>query len=355
MARGYLILAVAVALLCASLGLPRAFAQQADTTTPATKPADNTETADTKLTEAEELRAEVIEVKGLVERSAIGPGQADTAEVAWTPVKQGEKLSGGTQIRTGLRAHLVLRFGDTSVVMIKRATLASIDQFYREADTEAVRLGLGYGAVRGGTTEGTVRSDFVVDSTVATLAKRGTEGWEFQVEPYTGRFHVSLAESGLLEALEKLTGQRRLVRPSEYANHANIGAMWVKQDIFDRTVHFFAAESISGSDLAFSMRNPDGIGVTGPGLGTEARVLSGRPAAQAPPDRLDGRRGQQNLFDTLLLQPSFVVRPEGDFGVGPTFDVLLPKSQRKAFSRAGRGSDWVRRKVNRRLTIHRGR
>lgn len=350
MARSNLILMFCVAVLGVSCGLQGAWAQQTDTTTSAAQPADKTDNGDAKPTAAKELGAEVIEVKGLVERSA-GGGAEDSA-VKWTPVKQGEKLGGGTQIRTGLRAHLVLRFGDASVVMVKRATLASIDQFYREADTETIRLGLGYGAVRGGTTEGTVRSDFVVDSTVATLAKRGTEGWEFWVEPYSGRFRVSLAESGLVQALEKLTGQRRMVRPGEYANHANIGAMWIKQDVFDRTVQFFTAESVSQADLAFSVRNPDGVGVTGPGLGTEARRFGGRVAARRPSAGLGGQRDLRNLFDTLVVQPAHLDRPEGNFGTGPTFKVLLPKSRQSAFRRAGAS---MRRPVNRRPTTHRGR
>ncbi len=318
-----------------------------------TKPASAaTAKPEAEPVEAKELSAEVIEVKGLVERSVTEAGNADATAIKWTPVKQGEMLSGGTQIRTGLRAHLVLRFGDASVVMVKRSTLASIDQFYREANTETIRLGLGYGAVRGGTTAGPVRSDFVVDSTVATLAKRGTEGWEFQVEPYTGRFRVSLAETGLVEALEKLTGQRRLVRPGEYANHANIGAMWVKQDIFNRTVHFFTAESVSGTDLAFNTRNPDGLSVTGPGLGSETGAFSGRSHEARPGPRGDTWREQRPFdFDTLLLRPASVVRPEGTIGLAPTFDVLLPESQRKAFKRAGRRGTSLRDRLRaRRIT-----
>jgi hypothetical protein len=322
--------AIAFAGLCGFVWTDRTAAQPA-APAPASQPAEPASQPATAPAEGEEIWAEVIEVKGVVERSTVETGGADAKAVQWMPVRLGEKLGGGTQIRTGLRSHVILRFGDASVVMIKRSTLASIRQFYREADTETVRLGLGYGAIRGGTSAGPVRSDFVVDSTVATLAKRGTEGWEFWVEAYTGRFRVSLAETGLVEALEKLTGQRRLVRPGEYADHSNIGAMWIKQDIFDRTVHFFTAESVSATDLAFDVNNPEGLSVTGPGLGSQARGVSGRAGETPPPSGPDLSLVRQRLLDTLLLRPSSVVRPEGNFGLAPTFDVLVPRSQQKAF------------------------
>ncbi len=346
---------IAMFLICGLLG--SAEAQKADPPAmPEAKPADQAgEPAKVLPEEAKELSAEVIEVKGLVECSTDDPAETAPAAMRWTAVKKGEKLSGGTQIRTGLRSHLVLRFGDTSVVMVKRSTLAGINQFYRQGDTETVRLGLGYGAVRGGTSEGVVRSDFVVDSTVATLAKRGTEGWEFWVEPYTGRFRVSLAESGLVEALEKLTGQRRLVRPAEYVNHANIGAMWIKQDVFDRTVRFFSAESISPADLEFCMKNPRGFGVMGPGLGSEARAYSGRVQERRSPEQVFPNYDQQRLLDTLLFRPLFVVRPEGNFGMGDTFTLFVPESQQKAFNRTSRRNVWVQRQVNQLIATHRRR
>ena len=314
---------LATATLCTWLCAGRTIAQPA---TPASQPAALANV------QPQQLIAEAIEVKGLVEKSTVETTTSAPAEPVWTPVQQGDKLGGGTQIRTGLRSYLVLRFGDASVVMIKRSTLASISQFYREADTETVRLGLGYGAIRGGTTEGTVRSDFVVDSTVATLAKRGTEGWEFWVEPYTGRFRVSLAESGLVEALEKLTGQRRLVRPGEYADHSNIGAMWIKQDVFNRVVQFYTAESLTPADVAFGVNNPTGLSVTGPGLGSETRSFSGRPTGPVAPTGPDMGLANQRL-NTLLFRPSSLTRPEGNFGLAPTFQVLLPQTQRQAAAR----------------------
>ena len=325
---------IAIVVLCSFVGLRHVSAQPADPPSEPAAPGSQSGAkageSDAKPASAEDVLAEVIEVRGRVEQSAIDAAEADPAASKWTPVVQGEKLGGGVRIRTGLRAHLILRFGDASVVMIKRSTLASINQFYREANTDSIRLGLGYGAIRGGTSAGPVRSDFVVESTVATLAKRGTEGWEFWVEPYTGRFRVSLAEWGLVEALEKLTGRRRLVRPGEYANHANIGAMWIKQDIFDRAVHFYAAESLSPADLAANLRQLNGLGVAGPGLASETWASAGRHRVAPLSTGIGTGPAWQPPFETMVLRPSYVERPEGNFGMGPTFDVLLPKAHRKA-------------------------
>lgn len=262
--------------------------------------------------------AEVVEVRGNVERSTGEAATPDTAE--WVAVKAGEKLGGGVLIRTGLRSHLILRFGDNSIVMIQRCTLASIKQFYRDSSTETVRLGLGYGAIRGGTSEGTLRSDFVVDSAVATLAKRGTEGWELWQEPYSGRFRISLAAEGLVDALEKETGDRRLVRPGEYADNTNVAAMWVKQDVFDRNVQFFAAESVSATDLDFANNMTTGLASVGPGLGNQTNSFAGRGTDQDALAGLTEAEGFQLLREPVVIERApFVVRPEGNFGTGASF------------------------------------
>ena len=291
---------IAVVVLAVSMGGWSALAQPAQTQPAATQPA----TA---------WKAQVVEVSGRVDQAPTGIGALDDA--AWKPVQSGEELGAGTQIRTGLRSHCVLLFGDDTVVSVRRATLASIDQFHQTATTKTVRLGLGYGAVRGGTTEGTLRSEVVVDSPVATLAKRGTEGWEMEVEPYTGRFRISLARSGLIEALQKLTGQRRLVRAGQYADHLNIARAWIEQALFDRVVRFVSAESITQADLDFDTLVTTGLATVAPGGGAQVPGLAGRGTS---PIRFDQGVRAENLPDLIRrirsLQP-IDTRPEGNFGV----------------------------------------
>ena len=286
----------------------------------------------------EALPALVIEVSGTVEWAR--PGVSPLASAGWTPVKWKDRLPPGTQIRTGLRSFVHLQFGKTTVVAMRSATHASIDQLYRSATTEHIRLGLAYGTVRGGSVEGKVRSDVVVDSTVATLAKRGTEGWEMQVEPMTGRFRISLAEYGLIEAFQKLrsAGRRsRSVRPGEYVTDANIANMWIKQDIFDRNVKFYQADAVTVADADFTAENTRGYGVLAPGGGSTLVDASTRVSSDFVLDQIAERFPGGTLPPTTVITPTPPIpRPEGHFGTGQTFRILLPETaQRKTIQGAG--------------------
>ena len=297
------------------------------------------------------LQAKVVEVVGDVKTAPVGTSPLDAK--AWKPVKADDKLSAGTLIRTGLRSRLVLQFGDDTIISVKRVTLASIDAFYKTKTTKTTRLGLGYGAVRGGSTEGRLRSDLVIDSTVATLAKRGTEGFEMTVEPYTGRFAISLAREGLVEALQKATGQRRLVRPGEYANDMNIAKMWIRQDQFDRHVRFFAAESVTTADLDFSVANATGYGSIAPGAGNQTMNLAGRAERQLVADQVieQMRRlpidSRFRLPDLVVVEQRPLRRAEGDFGVADTVRILVPEFDLGRRTRSFFGSHRTQRGVDR--------
>lgn len=284
----------------------------------------------------EALPALVIEVSGKVEWA--GPGVSPLASEGWKPVKWKDRLEQGTQIRTALRSYVHLQFGETTVIAIRSATHASIDQIYRSATTEHVRLGLGYGTVRGGSVEGKLRSDVVVDSTVATLAKRGTEGWEMRVEPMTGRFKISLAEYGLVEATKKLRSARRMsrtVQPGEYATDANIANMWIKQNIFDRNVTFYQADAVTVADADFSAEHTRGYGVMAPGGGSTLVDASTRVSSDFVLSQIEQNFPGGTLPPTTVLVPTdAVARPEGHFGTGGTFKVLVPQNTPQVSTRA---------------------
>lgn len=296
------------------------------------------------------LSATVVEVTGDVTRAPVGTSPLDAA--AWQAVEPDDEFSAGTLIRTGIRSHLTLRFGDDTIIHVRRLTLASIDAFYRTETTQTTRLGLGYGAIRGGSTEGTLRSDLVIDSTVATLAKRGTEGFEMEVEPYTGRFTISLAREGLVEALRKATGERRLVRPGQYANHENIAAMWVKQNQFDRQVHFVAADALSAEDRRFNAQSERGFAAVAPGGGSELRSFQPRQdqrplANQLLPERDRVLESLQSLSlpDLALIERPFVRRPEGNFGLGQSIRILVPEDRARRYRPGSfRGTPATRRR-----------
>ncbi len=264
------------------------------------------------------LQAKVVEVHGIVKKAPVG---ISATAAGWTPVKLNDTLSSGTQIKTGLRSSVALAFGDDTIVQIRKVSLASIDDYYKTATEKSVLLGLGYGTVRGGSTEATLRTDVVVDSTVATLAKRGTEGWQIEVEPTTGRFQISLARYGLLQATLKSTGQQRRVRPHEYVNNRTMNVMWVNQKIFDRAVNFYDDASVTPAESSFAAKNPGGASVVSPDPSQATQItkridptfvsaqIANQPAAT----------GRTQIF----APPPSNIRPEGDFGLAPTIGQLF--------------------------------
>lgn len=288
----------------------------------------------TKPEEKKPLPATVIEVEGSVESAPAGTSVL--ASDGWKAVKVNDLLPPGTQIRTGLRSYVNLKFGETTVCSIRDATHASIDQLYRSATAEVVRMGLGYGTIRGGSTEGPVRSDLTVDSTVATLAKRGTEGWQIHVEPSTGRFNIALSDSGLVEAIQKLGNQRtasKTVRPGEYATDRTIANLWINQASFDRQVSFYDAGSVTVSESKAITDSNSGYGIMTPGGGSAVVDASARYNADWVIDQIDRNfpdgRPRPN---TIVVQPDsrVIQRPEGNFGTGGIFRVLVPTSEQRA-------------------------
>lgn len=295
---------------------------------PAAGRAVNNPAKDTE--EIKPLSAVVLEVGGSVDWAK--PGVSALANDGWTGVKVNDRFESGTQIRTGLRSFVNLQFGQTTTVSVRSATYASIDQFYASTKVESVRIGVGYGTVRGGSSEGEVKSDVIVDSPVATLAKRGTEGWEIEVEPMTGRFRVSLAQYGIVEAIQKLSDDRtrsRTVLPGQYATHANIANMWVKQDIFDRNVTFYTPESTTFADAEFGANNTRGYGVLSPGGGMELRDLSQRVSASQILDRTNNDLPPTiPPVNTAIGVRGVLTRPEGNFGTGTSFRAVAPQRSR---------------------------
>ena len=272
-------------------------------------------------------QAVVIEVSGSVDHAK--PGISVLADEGWTPVKLDDKFSPGTQIRTGLRSHVNFRFGETTIVSIRSATHASIDQFYRSATSENIRIGLGYGTIRGGSTKSTLHSDVIIDSPVATLAKRGTEGWQIWVEPATGRFNISLSQHGLVEAIQKNGSSQtrsRDVNPGEYATQNNIANMWIQQDIFDRNVNLYEANSTTQSDALFTAFNTGGFGSLAVGGGSELANFSGRLSAEFVLQQTNSNLpAGLNASNLAVLQLGPINRPEGNFGTGNTLRVLIPR------------------------------
>ncbi len=254
------------------------------------------------------MQARVVKLSGSAQYALVD----QAGEIgAWQNAKVGDVLPAGTRIRTRLRSQVVLAFGDDSVVLIDRATLASIDQFHRSGDTKVVRLGLGHGAIRAGVAETTLRSDMTIETPTATLSKKGTIDFGIEYEPSTGRFRIFLAREGLVEALNKLTAERRYVLPGQYVTQ--VMARWIQTATFDRHVAMADMFGVNANEQWFNALNGSGLGVVEPGGGSLAGDLGPGAGGQFTGTQFTG---STSPITSILPGSGVVARPEGNFGTG---------------------------------------
>lgn len=266
--------------------------------------------------------ATALEVKGTVQ--VADAGVSPLTDEGWHDIKANDGIPAGKQIRTGKRSSVTLRFGDTTYISIVTPTFAAIETFYKTATEETVRMGLGYGTIRGGSYESEVESNVVVDAPTATLAKRGTDGWQITVSPGAGAYEISLAREGLVEALQKVRSDERrskLVRPGEYATNDNIATLWINQARYDRNINYVEPEWVSASDTAFSRDQTAGLAVN-PGLGRDAWAYRYPNARQWTLNQIDRNFNEAAAGGS---PPSMIIleatrRPEGNFGTRGSTD-----------------------------------
>lgn len=280
-----------------------ALARPTPTTHPATAPAD-----------AEAASAVAVKVAGDV-RTA--PTTDAGQPPVWRPVTAGDQLGPGSRVRTGLRSSLLLQFGDSTIVKIDRVTLATVAQFYRTAQEQRVKLDLGYGAVRAGVAEGTLQSDMTIETPVATLTRRGTWNFGVEYEAVTGRYRMFLDDHGLVEALNQLTRERRLLLSGEYVTQAMI--RWIETARFDRHVSIQEVFGLKGAEVTYNTLFDSGLGVVDPGAGPATLLArtSGVPGAAAGAAAAAAATGLVPLGALPFLPPGGAIdRPEGNFGTG---------------------------------------
>jgi hypothetical protein len=268
---------------------------------------------------ASQIEALVIELKGRAQHAPVGTAVTDVA--AWQSVQANDHYPGGTLIRTGLGSNVTLQFGTEqpyTVVMLERMTLASIASLYKTNQEKVSSLHVNYGAVRGGVSEGGLRSSFVVDSTVATLTKRGTWGFRLFVERGTGRYEISLAETGMVEALNNITRERQSIVGGQYVTESM--RRWVEQASFDRAITLQDRFGLTNEEFQFKALYDGGLAVMDPAA-TANTYLTARPGLQ----QFVGQQLRQIQQGTFLqelqgvfsrLRPSLTNRPEGDFNSG---------------------------------------
>lgn len=260
---------------------------------------------------AQPLSADVIELTGT---AYMAPGGADLLDqAAWKKLAVGDKVPPGSQLRTANRTRLLLQIGDDTLMLAEPMTRCSLDELYTTPDTKTTRLSLGHGTIRAGVAEGELRSDLTIDSTVATLSKRGT--WGFEMTKFGSDVRMSLAERGLVEAIYKLTNQRRLVNPGQYVNARTIARLWITQSRFDRAFSLFDAAGRTGAEVQFASLNDTGMAVVNPGGGVETYSQSGRAVDPTTGQVVeDDAAGEAAAL--LMERGLFLNRPEGNFGFG---------------------------------------
>jgi hypothetical protein len=305
-------------ILCGLMPMTAWAQERATATRPATAPTTQPVQID------ETYEAEVIKVQGKVSYAV---PDAEGKRGPWKRAEVGVKLPAGTEIRTMIRARLTLKFGDDTVIQVERATLASIDSFHRTGDTKFVRLGLGHGAVRGGTAETTLRSDLTIAAPTATLSKRGTIGFRIEYTPVVGRFRVSLERKGLVQALNQVTGKSMTIGPGQYVTQAMV--QWVETAKFDRYVPIVDVYGLTDAEEKFQALLASGLATVEPGAGAATKSLTGTDASRAFGQLVPSPIPPSDA-GLLIRARRPVDRNEGNFGTGPINRSSLLFKQRKS-------------------------
>ena len=253
------------------------------------------------------IMAKVIELHGDVRYAPL--------KGKYRPCKLGDTYPAGTKIITGVRSSIKFQIGEEepyTCLLIDAVGKTVISEAWKDQTTKKVRVGVGYGRIRAGVAEGGLKSDFTVDSPVATLSKRGTWGFSLYYERDSDYFEIGLADRGLVEAIDKLRNQRRAVRPREFVTAAM--RMWLDQAQFQRNVPIPDMLGQGDITVAFNRIKQAGVGVVGPGEGP--RVLLNLSNASAR-DRF-ARLARRHLLPPPGAPPRNrnQIRPEGLFGTG---------------------------------------
>jgi hypothetical protein len=299
-------LLVAVGLIAADVSFAQDEAAQQQ---PASAPGAGQVT--TAPADRQPVLAKVLEVHGDVEHAPLDSNE-------WQPCKQGDEYPAETKIRTGVRSSIKLQIGQEepyTAMLVEAVGLTYLSEAYKTEDTKRVRVGVGYGKIRAGVAEGGLKSDFTVDSPVATLSKRGTWNFGLAFERGTDRFEIFLLDYGLVDALSKITGERRGLKPGELVTQAM--RRWLDQAQILRNVSVVDILGQSDIQIAFNRIRQDGLGVLGPGEGRAVFIDLSNVSARNEFARLArGWLAPGGVAHGVERPTQALVRPEGFFGTG---------------------------------------
>lgn len=274
---------------------------------------------------------EVTDIQGKVYVSPIGTDPKLAPNGGWKPLKQGDVLRGGEQIKVNFRSKVKLAAVPSTpptVILFDRATFAQVSELSLVGGVAKSRIDLGYGQFKAGVAESGTRSDMQITSPTATLSKKGTDIFGIEVRP-DGRFNMFLTEQGrgLVQALQTQSTQigglnamrTRFLTPGQWITQQMARAIDNVQ--FDRNVNITDVYGLQGMDQLFTMLNDRGFGFLLPanGGGNPVNFLDSQGNGQNGITNVPGsQQNGQPLGGNILTQSLGGVRAVGggDFGIG---------------------------------------
>ena len=223
------------------------------------------------------LRYQVVACDGKACVAAIGVDASTDA--GWRPIKVGEYLGAGQQIRAGIRnaVELVAVPSDPpTVIMIEKLSNVQIsDLEFRNGDQgkEAFsRIQIGYGAVRAGVAEGATRSNMEIATPGATLSKKGTDIFRIHYfSPDDWGMSLSDRGRGLIQAIQNrqnvgITGgflgsQSRFVRPGQSVNQEMLRT--IETEVFNRFINVNDVYGLTNGDIKLISLWGNGLNIRG--------------------------------------------------------------------------------------------
>ncbi|MBM4019749.1 MAG: FecR domain-containing protein [Planctomycetes bacterium] len=186
-----------------------------------TKPAAGAPAAEAKT--PEKLIAVVKSVEGTVEtRPAVGQ--------PWVPVKPGDQLAEGADLRTGFRARCVLDM-NKNTVQVDPLAVVRIGELRKEGDTVRTRILLKQGSTDANVERGGPKNDFAIVTPTATLSVRGTHGVHADFfHGFGGNY--GLTGDGLTFLMNNSTGQHTGMGPGQNSNDNAAPPFYTQQQNF---------------------------------------------------------------------------------------------------------------------------
>jgi len=134
----------------------------------------------------------------------------------WAPVKVGQQLAEGSDVRTGFRACCVLDLAGNTV-QLDPLTVARIGELVREGDKARTRIYMKQGSTQASVEKRGEQNDFAIVTPSATLSVRGTDGIRCSYFHQLGG-QYGLKFQGLVAVTDHNLGRSAAVAPGQHTD-----------------------------------------------------------------------------------------------------------------------------------------